>query len=225
MKVLVIPDVHLKPWIFDEAEFILKKYKLDKAVFIGDLVDDWHKEKYIDLYKDTIDRAVLFKCMNRDSIFCYGNHEVAYMIDSWCSGNSELFRPLIKSMLNKYERAVEPVLATKIDNVVFSHAGIAFSYEVSYNIETIDKIRLTVAFDDDNSPLWVRPDPWNSFCKDYIQVVGHSPVRTIKQFDNVWVTDTFSTNEDGSMYGDQTFMSIDTVTGEIVKYRNRQIVR
>lgn len=225
MKVLVIPDVHLKPWIFDDAEFILKNFNLDNAVFIGDLVDDWHKENYIDLYKDTIDRAMLFKCMNSDSIFCYGNHEVAYMLGDWCSGNSELYRPMIRSMLNQYERSVMPVLAIKIDNVVFSHAGIAKSYVADYRIENIDHIKLPTAFNDNDSPLWVRPDPWTKFNKDYIQVVGHSPVRTIKQFDNVWVTDTFSTNENGSMYGDRTFMSVDTVTGEITKYRNRNIVR
>ncbi len=39
MKVLVIPDVHLKPWMFDEAEKVSAE-KYDKIVCLGDLVDD-----------------------------------------------------------------------------------------------------------------------------------------------------------------------------------------
>ena len=219
MKVLVIPDIHLKPWIFDKVEVILNKYKIDKAVFIGDLVDDWNKESYIDLYKDTIDRAMLFKNTYKESIFCYGNHEVAYIVDSWCSGNSELFRPLIKSMLNEYEKAVEPVLAIKIDNVVFSHAGIANSCEVSYDIDTIDQVRLATAYNDTDSPLWVRPDPWITFCKDYTQVVGHSPVKKITKHNNVWLVDTFSTCQNGAAYGDETFLVIDTKTADVIIYK------
>ena len=30
MRVLVIPDIHLKPWIFDRAEKILNEGKADK---------------------------------------------------------------------------------------------------------------------------------------------------------------------------------------------------
>ena len=44
MKILVIPDVHLKPWIFDKAEELMNKYHLDNVVFIGDLVDDWNQD-------------------------------------------------------------------------------------------------------------------------------------------------------------------------------------
>lgn len=225
MKVLVIPDIHLKPWIFDDAQFILKHFNLDKAIFIGDLIDDWNKKNYIDLYKDTIDRAMLFKLQNKTSIFCYGNHEVAYILGEQCSGNSELYRPMIKTMLNQYERTVEPVIAAKIDNVIFSHAGIAKSYIADYRIENIDNVKLSIAYGDLNSPLWVRPDPWVSFFNNYIQVVGHTPVKYIQQINGIWITDTFSTNPDNSIYGNQTFMSIDTITGEITLYKNRKIVR
>ena len=42
MKVLVIPDIHLKPWIFDRAEKILKDGKADRAVCLMDIPDDWN---------------------------------------------------------------------------------------------------------------------------------------------------------------------------------------
>ena len=40
MKVLVIPDIHLKKWIFDKAEGILKEGKADRAVCLMDIPDD-----------------------------------------------------------------------------------------------------------------------------------------------------------------------------------------
>ena len=34
MKVLVIPDIHLKPWIFDRAEKIIKDGKADRVLSV-----------------------------------------------------------------------------------------------------------------------------------------------------------------------------------------------
>ena len=60
MRVLVIPDIHLKPWIFDRAEKILKDGKADRAVCLMDLPDDWNMEFQIERYKETFDRAIAF---------------------------------------------------------------------------------------------------------------------------------------------------------------------
>lgn len=40
MNVLVIPDIHLKTWLFDKAEVILKEGKADMAVCLMDMPDD-----------------------------------------------------------------------------------------------------------------------------------------------------------------------------------------
>lgn len=40
MKVLIIPDVHLKPWMFRDAEMIFLEKKADRAICLGDLLDD-----------------------------------------------------------------------------------------------------------------------------------------------------------------------------------------
>ena len=59
MKVLIIPDVHLKPWIFDQAEDIMRDKGFDRAVFIGDLVDDWDtRAMSIFMRKPSYDRHV-----------------------------------------------------------------------------------------------------------------------------------------------------------------------
>ena len=52
MRVLVIPDIHLKTWIFDRAEAILKAGKADRAI------------EFAKTYPDTL--------------WCYGNHDVSY---------------------------------------------------------------------------------------------------------------------------------------------------
>ena len=46
MKVLVIPDVHLKPWIFDKADELIKDGSAERGVCLMDLADDWNM-KYI----------------------------------------------------------------------------------------------------------------------------------------------------------------------------------
>ena len=60
MRVLVIPDIHLKPWIFDRTEKILRDGKADRAVCLMDMPDDWNMEFQIERYKETFDRAIVF---------------------------------------------------------------------------------------------------------------------------------------------------------------------
>ena len=53
MKILVIPDVHLKKWMFDAADNLLNIGKADKAVCLMDIADDWNMEFQTELYKKT----------------------------------------------------------------------------------------------------------------------------------------------------------------------------
>ena len=44
MKALVIPDVHLKPYMFKEAAEWMRKGVADRAVCLMDIPDDWNRE-------------------------------------------------------------------------------------------------------------------------------------------------------------------------------------
>ena len=44
MKVLVIPDVHLKPQMFRQAADLMDTGKADRAVCLMDIPDDWDRE-------------------------------------------------------------------------------------------------------------------------------------------------------------------------------------
>ena len=78
MKILVIPDVHLKPFMFDQAAQLLKKGEADRAVCLMDIADDWGKQYEIYLYVQTYDAAIRFAKEFPDTLWCYGNHDLSY---------------------------------------------------------------------------------------------------------------------------------------------------
>ena len=51
MKVLVIPDVHLKPQMFKQAAALMRQKIADRAVCLMDIPDDWDKQYDIALYE------------------------------------------------------------------------------------------------------------------------------------------------------------------------------
>ena len=55
MRVLVIPDCHLKPWMFEDATAIMNSGKADNAVCLMDIPDDFGKDNP-DLYKKHMTR-------------------------------------------------------------------------------------------------------------------------------------------------------------------------
>lgn len=61
MKILVIPDIHLKPWMFADASIIMEKEEVDKAVCLMDIPDDFNQELNHDLYNQTFDAAISFQ--------------------------------------------------------------------------------------------------------------------------------------------------------------------
>ena len=57
-KVFVIPDVHLKPWMFDKAEELLSRSEYDKIVCLGDhyywyMLDCYPENLAVDLINRT----------------------------------------------------------------------------------------------------------------------------------------------------------------------------
>lgn len=87
-KVLVIPDIHLKPRMFDRAAAILKSGQANFAVVLGDLVDDWGQYHNIDLYELTLNRAIEFAKEFPKTLWCYGNHDLSYIWRMQQSGYS-----------------------------------------------------------------------------------------------------------------------------------------
>ena len=79
MKVLVIPDVHLKPWMFQRASELMKEIKADREVCLMDIADDWRKQFNLDLYVQTYDATIAFAKEYPETLWCYGNHDICYL--------------------------------------------------------------------------------------------------------------------------------------------------
>jgi hypothetical protein len=71
LRIVVIPDVHLKFWLFDVAEKIIKDGHADRAVCLMDIPDDWNEEWNVERYRETFDRAIAFAKAFPVFYFCH----------------------------------------------------------------------------------------------------------------------------------------------------------
>ena len=90
MRVLVIPDVHLKPWMFRRASELMKETESDRAVCLMDIADDWQQQFNLDLYIQTYDAAIDFAKEYPVTLWCYGNHDVCYLWNQRETGYSKI---------------------------------------------------------------------------------------------------------------------------------------
>ena len=150
MKILVIPDVHLKD-LFDPAGTILEK--LDRiesllpenerqpigVVCLGDLADDWGQENNLGLYERTFDAAIDFvKRVQKkyELFFCLGNHDISYVWEKRESGYSDAAQACVRRKLKELRDAFADksrfAFAHVIDNCIFSHAGFCQGFVQKY---------------------------------------------------------------------------------------------
>ena len=231
MKVLVIPDVHLKPQMFEWATDLMKKRIADRAVCLMDIADDWNQQFNIDLYQKTFDTAIAFAKEFPDTLRCYGNHDVCYLWDRREGGFSLLAQATVCEQLRILREALpddkQLAYLHQIDKVIFSHAGLADVF-VRHRIpaelhDDSDAVLKTInSFGPDEmwqdlSPIWFRPQLHIIKlykAEQFLQVVGHTPVKKIEKKGNLISCDVFSTHRNGSPIGTQEFLLIDTVSWE-----------
>ncbi len=231
MKVLVIPDIHLKTDIFSSAMNLMRQGIAERAVCLMDIADDWDMGMEIDIYEECYDAAIAFAKAYPDTLWCYGNHDLSYM---WCreeTGYSDFAQRTVQKKLMELNLALpagNPVrYVQRIDNVIFSHGGV-LQYFVERNVPcsrhedidaTLEVINSLGAREmwRDESPIWCRPQMGQGrmYMEDScIQVVGHTPVEKIYREGCVISCDVFSTYYSGEPIGTQEFLLIDTTTHE-----------
>jgi hypothetical protein len=230
LKVFVIPDIHLKPWMIKKAEQIVNMNRFDEIVILGDIVDDWNQEENLELYRETLDTVAGFVKRHQETVFCYGNHDISYFYNAYESGYSPYAKETVIEGINNivYSLPKENVgFIHRIDDVIFSHAGLTerfvlnyFGYEEKYDIDRIirkiNKMGKSELWTND-SPIWARPQMNNMrlYPDDMLQVVGHTPVVVAQKEKNLISLDTFSTYRNGKTIGDEIFVCIDTETESI----------
>ena len=229
MKVLVIPDVHLKPWMFDRAAELMKKGFADQAVCLMDIADDWRQQYNLDLYEQSYDAAISFANEFPETLWCYGNHDICYEWNQRETGYSPIAARLICEKLRKLREALpdEKQLAFihRIRNVLFLHGGLRDEYVRQYVpskfyndtdavIRTINGFGYTELWHD-LSPLWLRPqyNTYRMYKEDtLLQIVGHTPLKAIRKNGSVISCDVFSTDSAGKPIGSQEYLILDTGT-------------
>lgn len=229
MKVFVIPDVHLKPWILKKADVLIEKGEYDKIVFLGDFVDDWGQERNIGLYDDTFNALRDFLKKHTNSLVCYGNHDISYVWGRLESGYSAMAKSTVLARLQEIRsilRADQIGFLFRIDQVLFSHAGLTrsfvmkhFAYDtdtsVDHIVECVNHMTERELWKDD-SPIWARPQYGNAamYPAGFLQVVGHTPVEKVEKAGDLLSLDNFSTYRNGDSIGDVRFVWVDTETKE-----------
>lgn len=234
MRILVIPDIHLKTWIFDRADDIMKAGKADRAVCLMDIPDDWDMQFQIELYREAYDRAIEFSKAYPDTLWCYGNHDVSYPWGKLETGYSPYAERIVMSKLEELENGLKDptqmAIMHRIDNVLFTHGGLSSRFvnrlngklsdaDIDEVIAAVNNAPVDVLWNDE-SPLWLRPQgrKMNIFRNNiYKQVVGHTPVEKIYEENGVISTDVFSTYRDGRQIGESAMIVIESETGEYEK--------
>lgn len=231
MKILVIPDIHLKPWMFERASEIMREKAADRALCLMDIPDDWQQEFNLDLYVNTFDQAISFAEDFPETLWCYGNHDVCYLWDQRESGYSKIAPWTVCEKLRVLKESLpdERQLAYlhRIDNVLFCHGGLTDKFVRDYvpakHYNDIDKVvEIINGFGmvemwQDLSPVWWRPQYYQGQMykpRKLLQVVGHTPVQAITKKGNVISCDVFSTYRDGRPIGTQEYLLLDTLTWE-----------
>ena len=229
MKVVVIPDVHLKPWMFEKAAELMKCASADGAVCLMDIADDWMQQYNIDLYIRTYDAAIRFAKAFPETLWCYGNHDLSYEWNQKETGYSPIAPWTVCQKLQELREVLpdknQIAYIQRIDNVLFCHGGLADEFVRKYvpakQYHDIDKVIGTInGFDwgvmwQDLSPIWYRPQYYGGKMykpRKLLQVVGHTPVEQIARKGNLISCDVFSTNRNRESTGSQEFVLIDTET-------------
>lgn len=232
-RILVIPDVHLKPEMFDRAEAVLFRMKKESgdeasAVCLGDLADDWRRQYDMPLYERTYARARRFAEKFPDTIWCLGNHDVSYL---WPEGRNETgysttYEYLIRKEIKRFmtSKAVRDGIrfVARIGRTLFSHAGVMKAYVEAFVPDGLGDVDAAVdamngfgaaEMWNDLSPIWIRPqrNRLEAFPKGFLQVVGHTPMKEIS-YDaerEILSCDVFSTDRNRMKYGEERFVEVD----------------
>ena len=129
LNVLIIPDIHLKPWMLERARTLMAEGKAEIAVCLGDLPDDFGKQQDLDLYQRTFDAAVSFSREFPRTLWCCGNHDASYLWQKLETGYSRfaagLCRKGIADLRDSLRDPAQFAFIHRIDKVLFMHGGLA----------------------------------------------------------------------------------------------------
>lgn len=229
MKLLVMPDAHLKIGLVNRIEQLWEAGVADAIISLGDWLDDWEAvpceyEAFKIRFGDFVETH------KKHLILLWGNHDYGYMCKPYqCSGFDPKGWIEHKAWLRRIDKTCPVHLVHASSKVLFSHAGVSLGmwneYRRQLDADKIDcsfTVWLNAQFPNsgllwqNDSLLWHRPHSnhkKNSFDPHgVLQVVGHTPVEGIKYApeENTLYVDTWSTDSTRRPIGDQQLVVVDT---------------
>lgn len=235
MKTLVIPDIHLKPWIFDLANETAEECNPDRIVCLMDIPDSHELRQEAKLYEASFDAAINFAKRHPETLWCYGNHELGYL---WGRKDASGYYPpaedIVKNKLKELQSSLpDPgnlAYVHRLENTIFCHGGLCDEFvrelvpEEAY--DDVDRvIRLINECGEkeiwvENSPIWFRPqlemDKPLYKADEIMQVVGHTPMQRIVRVKNLISCDVFFKYPQESVVPPGCFLIINTEGWEAV---------
>lgn len=203
MKIVAIGDIHGSQ---DWKKIIEKEKDADVFIFLADYLDSrtFSREEELKNLQEIIDLKIE---PEKEIIRLIGNHDFHYfpeILDSSTSGYSSAFKLIVSPILGQNRKLFK--ICHKIDNFLFSHAGISNDFmeehfKNEWNLENlVDKVNELFLYQpnklgfngfnpygDDvyQTPIWIRPRSLMASNKKtpihdhFIQVVGHTQVTKI----------------------------------------------
>jgi len=183
---------------------IIAKENPDRVVFIGDYFDSFNITPVEQVHN--FEEIIAFKETNvMEVIMLIGNHDFHYNPGGETySGYNHIVAPVIRLILEENKHHLQ--MCYQLDNILCSHAGIGYDWLIEQNryeegtesvsdfvngiwkhhpryfmFNGIDPYGNSLT----QTPIWIRPVALMSgnkdtfLKKDYIQIVGHTQVKTI----------------------------------------------
>ena len=200
MKVLIIPDVHLKPFMFKQAAELMERGIAKRAVCLMDIPDDWNKQFDISLYEQTYDAAISFAKKYPDILAVTHNGKELYGHRQ----NMDITNPdylhhaqIIIEKLMEQVKDYDCVIGFQLDNetkpydTCSKYAQAKFVEYLKNEFPDIDEFNREFGLD-----YWSnRVDDWDAF-PDIRGTINMSLDAEYKKFQRKLVTDFFAWQAD-----------------------------
>ena len=234
---LFVGDMHLQmSLILKLVTKAINIYNIEHVVFIGDYTDQFGCIDLPNLYIDQLNLLNDWVSHYRDKdikvTLLIGNHDIPYLINrpEYYSLKTNEF-----SLVSKLLWGLNMQVAVNLDNYIISHAGyINNTLPKSWQLETLTYNHVEGLYDlnenvgvarggySKGSPVWtdfyseLLP---NQNVKNGIQIVGHTPVKTIEILNNghLFGIDTFSLDQNHNPIGDGSLLAIVNNKPTIIK--------
>lgn len=230
MKLLVCGDLHTDTRPISLIHQHINEY--DKVIFLGDYVDYWGANPVVNL--TCFNMLIDFKRMFPDKVvLLIGNHDLSEGLGGrfMCSGYNYLlhidFSRLFTQNLSNFQIAYE------YKGILFTHAGVTDTWRKERELSKDPKklcagLNLELGtfrgFDQAGSvrggfevpsPVWADKNELVADPLKCVQIVGHTPVKTIEHIGTNYFCDTWSDYPDGTPIGDHSFLEIEDKNNKI----------